>query len=183
MLSTGDREHGKKAKKRNAAISEKVPTSPRCDSGDLEEVKVLVYDEREFHSRKELEAKINECKRELKTVAEIRDPGARRVHLKDTKELLAAYQRVRKGNPPASGRTVWKGTEAEAASEIRKGVEKRKHRFRKDLQWASNAFYATHDFPGDPGMTEESLYIALKETRPKRKPTTKPADETTLKVH
>lgn len=71
-----------------------------------------------------------------------------------------------------SGRTVWKGTRAEAAREIRKSVDKRQHRFSKDLRWASNAFYATHDFPGDPGMTEESLYAALKETRAKRKSTT-----------
>jgi len=71
-----------------------------------------------------------------------------------------------------NGRTVWKGTRAEAACEIRKKLDKRTHRFSKDLRWASNAFYATHDFPGDPGMTEESLYLALKETRAKRKSTT-----------
>src|ERR1039457_1887024 len=62
-----------------------------------------------------------------------------------------------------SGRTVWKETRAEAACEIRKSVDKRQHRYSNDLRWASNAFYATHDFPGDPGMTEETLYVALKE--------------------
>jgi hypothetical protein len=177
MPTAGGLERKKKAKMRNAEISEKFPSLHGYNSGDLEELKFLVYDEMQFHPREELEARIKECKNEIKIVRGIRDPQARQAHLKVAEELLAAYKRARRGNPPPSGRTVWKGTRAEAAREIRKRVEKRKHRFWKDLRWASNAFCATHDFPGDPGMTGDSLYVALKDTRTKRKRTTKPGNE------